>query len=297
MSNIVYGVQVIPHEEDDGTKVLDYNDMLDERIQEEAQKHNMEMAKEQARIKREEKLRELQEMEPQYDEDGNLIEPELPEDFDEEDFFEEDVIQNQEPDEDYVAMAREEAEEIIAQANAQAQDILDAAQSQANAMKSHAEAEGHQAGFDKGYQESIMKQTEMQADIEKQRQAMMDDIAEKEKNMEKELVDAVCGVVEKVFLAKFGDDKNIIFHLLDNVISNVDSSKSFIIRVNEQNMEFLRNKKDELQTKVGQEVSLDIVLDPLLNDSQCMVETDGGLFDCSMDTEMRNLIKEIKALS
>ena len=56
-------------------------------------------------------------------------------------------------------------------------------------------------------------------------------------------------------------------------------------------------EKDELQTKVGQEVSLDIVLDPLLNDSQCMVETDGGLFDCSMDTEMRNLIKEIKALS
>ncbi len=297
MSNIVYGIQVIPHEEDDGTKVLDYNDMLDERIQEEAQKHNMEMAKEQARIKREEKLRELQEMEPQYDEDGNLIEPELPEDFDEEDFFQEDVIQNQEPDEDYVAMAREEAEEIIAQANAQAQDILDAAQSQANAMKSHAEAEGHQAGYDKGYQESIMKQTEMEADIERQRKAMMDDIAEKEKNMEKELVDAVCGVVEKVFLAKFGDDKNIIFHLLDNVISNVDSSKSFIIRVNEQNMEFLRSKKDELQTKVGQEVSLDIVLDPLLNDSQCMVETDGGLFDCSMDTEMRNLIKEIKALS
>ena len=297
MSNIVYGVQVIPHEEDDGTKVLDYNDMLDERIQEEAQKHNMEMAKEQARIKREEKLRELQEMEPQYDEDGNLIEPELPEDFDEEDFFQEDVIQNQEPDEDYVAMAREEAEEIIAQANAEAQDILDAAQSQANAMKSHAEAEGHQAGFDKGYQESIMKQTEMEADVERQRQAMMADIAEKEKNMEKELVDEVCQVVEKVFLAKFGDDKNIIFHLLDNVISNVDSSKSFIIRVNEQNMEFLRNKKDELQTKVGQEVSLDIVLDPLLNDSQCMVETDGGLFDCSMDTEMRNLIKEIKALS
>ncbi len=62
MSNIVYGIQVIPHEEDDGTKVLDYNDMLDERIQEEAQKHNMEMAKEQARIKREEKLRELQEI-------------------------------------------------------------------------------------------------------------------------------------------------------------------------------------------------------------------------------------------
>ena len=42
---------------------------------------------------------------------------------------------------------------------------------------------------------------------------------------------------------------------------------------------------------------LDIVLDPLLDEKQCMIETDGGLFDCGMDTQMRNLTKDIKSLS
>ncbi len=31
-----------------------------------------------------------------------------------------------------------------------------------------------------------------------------------------------------------------------------------------------------------------------MDETQCMIETDGGLFDCGMDTQMRNLIKDIK---
>ena len=59
----------------------------------------------------------------------------------------------------------------------------------------------------------------------------------------------------------------------------------------------LFRSKEELQEKVGQDVMLDIVLDPLLDEKQCMIETDGGLFDCGMDTQMRNLAKDIKSLS
>lgn len=70
-----------------------------------------------------------------------------------------------------------------------------------------------------------------------------------------------------------------------------------MIRVGEANLEFLRAHKEELQAKVGQDMTLDIVLDPLLDETQCMIETDGGLFDCGMDTQMRNLIKDIKSLS
>ena len=58
-----------------------------------------------------------------------------------------------------------------------------------------------------------------------------------------------------------------------------------------------KGKKEEIQGKVGAEVGLDIIADPLLNDSQCIIETDGGIFDCSIDTELDNLIREIRALS
>ena len=63
------------------------------------------------------------------------------------------------------------------------------------------------------------------------------------------------------------------------------------------NAEFIKGKKEEIQGKIGAEVGLDIIADPLLNDSQCIIETDGGIFDCSIDTELDNMIREIKALA
>ena len=69
------------------------------------------------------------------------------------------------------------------------------------------------------------------------------------------------------------------------------------IKVSDANADFIKGKKDEIQEKVGSEVGLDIIADPLLNDSQCIIETDGGIFDCSIDTELDNLIREIRALS
>ena len=59
----------------------------------------------------------------------------------------------------------------------------------------------------------------------------------------------------------------------------------------------IKSKKEEIQAKVGSDVGIDIIADPLLNDSQCIIETDGGIFDCSIDTELDNLIREIRALS
>ena len=129
------------------------------------------------------------------------------------------------------------------------------------------------------------------------RQNLQQEYLQKQSTMEKELVQVVCDVVEKVFLVQFGDKKDIILHLLDNALSNIEGGKEFLIRANEANCEFLRGHKSQLQDKVGQEILLDIVQDPLLDDTQCMIETDGGLFDCGMDTQMRNLIKDIKSLS
>ena len=69
-----------------------------------------------------------------------------------------------------------------------------------------------------------------------------------------------------------------------------------MIRVNEKNFMRLNQEKDRLQEKVGSGIALDLVKDPLLTDEKCMIETDGGVYDCSLDTELNNLIKDLKIL-
>lgn len=284
MSNILYRMQIKPQDETE-TCIIDSNDVLLEKI-EEHQKLQLERAGGKQRS-----LEDGEEFsgdggEECYEDDFTGLEDMVPQE-----------AEPQEPEVDYVAEAQEEAERILTEARMQADELLVQAENQAEAMKSHAEAEGRKDGYEQGILEAAATQAQWEEETEALRQQLQQDYLAKQESMEKELVSVVCDVVEKVFLVQFGDKREIILHLLDNALSNIEGSKEFLIRVNEANCEFLRGHKNQLQDKVGQEIVLDIVQDPLLDDTQCMIETDGGLFDCGMDTQMRNLIKDIKSLS
>lgn len=201
-----------------------------------------------------------------------------------------------EPAVDYVAQAKEEAQQILAEAKEEAQRILKEAASRSEALKMEAETDGRREGYDLGYQEAMEARAQWEQETKQLKEALTAEHDKKLQNMEQELVDVVCSVVEKVFLVQFGDKEELIFHAVDQVLSNVEGSREFLIHVNEKNAEYLRNKKEEIRQKIGQEVVLDIALDPLLDDTQCMIETDGGLFDCSLDVQMRNLVKNIRSL-
>ena len=280
LSNILYRVQMAPQEEQK-TCVIDSNELVGEKIEER---------------RREEKKRQMQVLNSEdafvpmdgesLDEDTEYLGQQMSEEAEE-----------AEPEIDYVAQAKEEADAILSVAREQADAILAEAGEQADAMRSHAEAEGQKEGYEQGLQEAAARQRELESQMQAEKEQLQADFDQKQKNMEHELIDVVCDVVEKVFLVQFGDKKEIIWHAVDQTLANIEGSKEFMIRVGEANLEFLRAHKEELQEKVGQDMTLDIVLDPLLDETQCMIETDGGLFDCGMDTQMRNLIKDIKSLS
>ena len=48
---------------------------------------------------------------------------------------------------------------------------------------------------------------------------------------------------------------------------------------------------------VGQNIQMDIVVDHTLSPGQCVIETDTGVFECGADTQIENLMKDIRALS
>lgn len=212
-------------------------------------------------------------------------------------YSEEEALASEEPEIDYVATAQAEAEEILENAKAEAEEILAKARAEAEALCEDARRRGQQEGFLQGEKEAMEQRQQMEQELLSQKEIWQREYEEKSAVMERDLVDVICQVVEKVFLVQFGDKKELIVHAVEDVLTNTDGSKTFFVRVGEANLEFLRQHKEELQEKVGQDVVIDILLDPLLDETQCMIEADGGLFDCGMDTQMRNLIKDIKSLS
>ena len=73
------------------------------------------------------------------------------------------------------------------------------------------------------------------------------------------------------------------------VAVDTDEKKDVTVMTVEQSL-------DELQELTGQGVSIEFVHDNKLSDGQCQIETAFGVFDCSVDTELSNLMKDIRSL-
>ncbi len=305
----VYKGQIVPDDEDHKVS-LDYNEKIQARIQEFQQKI----------IKQKDGFRQ-QKIDDffaaiEVDEEGNTIFPSdeegrilLPLDEDGTPLV---VIDDEgNPVINQVEEAEEEAEEAIvdmeaiqAQADellADARDTADAiiaeAQTQAEALKSHYEEEGKKQGYQEGLSQAMNEYNDKKDELEVERRRMYEEFAEKERGMEGELVEVIAEVMERFFLIQFGNKKDLLLHLIDNALVNIENSREFLIKVNDENFDFLNQYKSQLQEKVGVDLQLDIIRDPVLEVHQCLIETDGGVFDCSLDVELDNLVKDLKSLS
>jgi flagellar assembly protein FliH len=80
-------------------------------------------------------------------------------------------------------------------------------------------------------------------------------------------------------------------------MKNSDISNEFVIRVSPDDYRFLVNNQGKIYCAVSKEVNMDIVEDAAMKKNQCIIESDTGVYDCSLDIELNNLIRDIKLLS
>ena len=193
--------------------------------------------------------------------------------------------------------AEAQAEKIKHDARFAADMILSEAQEQAEALKSHYEEEGKKTGYQEGISQAMQEYNAKEALLEEESEQIKEQYRRKQEELESKILNSVCDLMEKFFCVQFGDSKELLLHLVDNCLLNIENSKEFLIKANEEGYAFLQENKTLLQEKVGNDAVLDIVKDPVLTEGQCMIETDGGVFDCSLDTELRNLIKDLRSLS
>ena len=293
--NVIYGFTVAPDAVDEEgereSAIIDSNELARRIILKQEEEYK-------AKLLEEERERRLEAMR----ESGE----EVPDGMDVDEFLglvdtisqpEEEPIDMSEQTEAILEEARQNAEQIIADANSQAEEILSAAKLNADAMKNLARQDGEKEGYNEGTQRAAMEPQEAQRSMQSEVDKIQNDYMEKQLQMEREIVEMCLPVFEHVFSVELGGRKDVIYHLLDHCIMKIERTGQMQIKVSDANAYFIKSKKDEIQGKVGAEVGLDIIADPLLNDSQCIIETDGGIFDCSIDTELDNLIREIRALS
>ena len=186
----------------------------------------------------------------------------------------------------------------LQQAQEQAEMIINDAQQQAENIRSQAMEQGRQQGYETGYQEGLaaveqIKQETLQKqeELDKEYQQIVDEL-------EPEMVDVLTQIYEHVFGVDMREDKGIILHLLKNTLSRIEPGNNLIVHISPDDYDDVMEEKDSIDACItSPSTTMEIIEDPLLKKNECMIESDSGVFDCSLGVELSELTRKLKLLS
>ena len=198
---------------------------------------------------------------------------------------------------DATEQAKEEAERILAEARAQAEAVLNQAYLDAKNLREEAKVQGFAEANITMQKELQETRERLESEYSARRRDLELDYTEKRDNMEKDLVDVILDVFNKVFHIQFDNKKHILMHLINDAILNIEGDRKFRIKVADSNVLFLENHREDILERVGHGIELEFIADSGMDGNDCLIETDSGVFDCSLGTQLENLIKDIRSLS
>lgn len=196
------------------------------------------------------------------------------------------------------AEAEAEAERILAEAKAQALDIAAQAKRDADIERANAVEEGMRQGYDEGYARGFAEADDMKRDLaerKRQLEAEYDDMLE---NLEPRFIETITDVYSHIFGVDLMDNRDILVHLIDSTLRKVESSKTFIVHVSADDYPHVNMQKQTLVegAAAGRGI-IEIIEDIALSKGDCLIETDGGIFDCGVGTQLEELTKKLRVLS
>ena len=192
----------------------------------------------------------------------------------------------------------EEARNELASLQAQIEQEKEQAQLEIDQMKAKAFEEANEQGYQEGYRKGLDSVQELQKQCEDERLQQEQEYQKKLEEMEPLMVDTLCDVYSHIFKVEAKEHKELVLKLLQDTLLKVDGTGSVIVHVAKEDYTYVQEQKAALLEEAGmQSGSVEIVSDAALARAQCMIETEGGVYDCSLDTELAELKRRLMLLA
>jgi len=286
LSNVVKG-GIVRYDND--VKVLDYNQKAEEIIKEVIERQ----IEEQKRAAEESFIAGITAKRMEQNEAGEWVEELTDEQMDR-------LNEQQESEDAYARRRHEETEheveELLKGARDEAAKLVEEAKERIAREREETLAKardnGHKDGLKKGEKEVSAKL----ADLEAQKREFAEEKERVLKSIEPMMVSLVIDLVYKLTGVLLEGRKGIIVHIVQQALEGYEPSNSFIIHASKEDYGTLQSAKDRLVARLREGANLVIIEDEVLGKSQCLIETDSRVIDCSLDVQLGNLAESLKML-
>lgn len=203
--------------------------------------------------------------------------------------------------EENIETARQSAQQILDEAMDEATRILAEARENASLISEEAKKNGYSEGYNDGIakaeNEILAKQNEFNEFVEDSRMQLEKEADNMATMVETAVVDIACDLIEKLTGIVVNDYKGVMLYIVNSAIKDVDNSKKFIIKISDDDYDEIETNKNEIYGALNPSIEMEVFADSKLSKGQCVIETDGGLVDCSVDVQLENMINALKLIS
>ncbi len=204
----------------------------------------------------------------------------------------------QEPEGPTPEELRAQAEEELEQARAEVEQIRQIAREELERERQETLDTARRTGYDEGYRMAQAEADQMKEELERERVRLEEEYSALIDELEPQFIDTITAVYNHIFQVELESERNILVHLIETTLRKVESSRTFIVHVSKDDYPYVNmQKKDLSEGAVGGRGVLEVVEDITLHKNECMIETDGGVFDCGLGTQLDELTKRLKLLS
>lgn len=182
--------------------------------------------------------------------------------------------------------AKSEAEQIIAEAQNKSKKLIEQSKLYCETAKANAEREGFAEGKKEGKSQGLeeVKNSILAArDLLAQLTAERDEIAKK---AEPNLAKLAVKIAERVIASEVSVNPAVIVNMVKANLERVKEREQVILHVHPGDLETVKAKQDFFTQLIPSVRNLEIQADPRIEQGGCMIETDFGILDARISTQL-----------
>lgn len=185
----------------------------------------------------------------------------------------------------------EQAMEEIERRRAEAEAMLAAERQR---VLEEARNQGYQDGMTRGMQE-VDGQKQHLAEQERK---LIQEYEQQISQLEPRFIETLTGIYEHIFHVELSGYRDIIVHLIADTLRKTEGGRDYIVHVSKEDYPYVSMQKKQITAGVvSSNTTIELVEDVTLSKNQALIETDSGIFDCGLGTQLSELRQKLTLLS
>ena len=188
---------------------------------------------------------------------------------------------------------KKEAEDVLSDAREEVKKLLAGAKVDAEEIRKQAYADGLRQGEQKAKEKYDSMKVGLEAEVKRQKE----DYERQVSGLEPTFAEILIKLLEKLTGVLLAEKQGIIAYLLEQAIRGIEPGMTYLVHVSAEDFPLANSKKGELLRDLKEGAVLEIIEDRTMQKGQCIIETDSRIFDCGIDTQMKNLAGDLRLLA